>query len=43
VELVPFKAAIEAGVASIMTAHILIPALDADRPATLSHGSSTAC
>jgi beta-N-acetylhexosaminidase len=36
VELVPFKAAIEAGVASIMTAHILIPALDADRPATLS-------
>ena len=36
VELVPFKAAIAAGVASIMTAHILIPALDADRPATLS-------
>lgn len=36
VELVPFKAAIEADVASIMTAHILIPALDKDRPATLS-------
>ena len=36
VELVPFKAAIDAGVASIMTAHILIPALDAERPATLS-------
>lgn len=36
VELVPFKAAIEARVASIMTAHILLPALDADRPATLS-------
>jgi beta-N-acetylhexosaminidase len=36
VELVPFKAAIEEGVASIMTAHILIPALDAERPATLS-------
>jgi beta-N-acetylhexosaminidase len=36
VELVPFRAAIEADVASIMTAHILIPALDADRPATLS-------
>jgi beta-N-acetylhexosaminidase len=36
VELVPFKAAIEAGVASIMTAHILIPALDQERPATLS-------
>ena len=32
----PFKAAIESRVASIMTAHILIPALDADRPATLS-------
>src|SRR4051794_22718583 len=36
VELVPFKAAIAAGVASIMTAHILIPALDDERPATLS-------
>jgi beta-N-acetylhexosaminidase len=36
VELVPFKAAIEANVASIMTAHILIPALDDRQPATLS-------
>jgi beta-N-acetylhexosaminidase len=36
VELVPFKAAIGAGVASIMTAHILVPALDEARPATLS-------
>jgi beta-N-acetylhexosaminidase len=36
VELVPFKAAITAGVASIMTAHILIPALDPERPGTLS-------
>jgi beta-N-acetylhexosaminidase len=36
VELVPFRAAIEANVASIMTAHILIPALDEERPATLS-------
>jgi beta-N-acetylhexosaminidase len=36
VELVPFRAAIDAGVASIMTAHILIPALDDERPATLS-------
>ncbi|MBA3297081.1 MAG: beta-N-acetylhexosaminidase [Acidobacteria bacterium] len=36
VELVPFRAAIEAGVASIMTAHILVPALDPERPATLS-------
>src|SRR5438270_1567465 len=35
-EFVPFKAAIEAGVASIMTAHVFVPALDEDRPATLS-------
>jgi beta-N-acetylhexosaminidase len=36
VELVPFKAAIAAGVAAIMTGHILIPALDEERPGTLS-------
>ena len=36
IELVPFKAAIEARVASIMTAHILMPALDEQHPATLS-------
>ncbi|MBA2259073.1 MAG: beta-N-acetylhexosaminidase [Acidobacteria bacterium] len=36
VELVPFRAAIESRVAAIMTAHILIPALDRERPATLS-------
>jgi len=36
VELVPFRAAIEAEVAAIMTAHILIPTIDADMPATLS-------
>jgi beta-N-acetylhexosaminidase len=36
VELVPFRAAIEARVAAIMSAHILVPALDAERPATLS-------
>ena len=36
VELVPFRAAIDANVASIMTAHILIPAIDGERPATLS-------
>jgi beta-N-acetylhexosaminidase len=36
VELVPFRAAIDADVASIMTAHILIPALDQERPGTLS-------
>ncbi len=37
VELVPFKAAIEAGVDAIMTAHLAVPALaPADLPATLS-------
>jgi len=36
VELLPFKAAIEAEVAMIMTAHVLLPALDERRPATLS-------
>ncbi|WP_328719492.1 glycoside hydrolase family 3 protein [Streptomyces sp. NBC_00247] len=35
-ELVPFKAAIAAGSKSVMSAHILLPALDPDRPATLS-------
>ncbi|NEA77367.1 glycoside hydrolase family 3 N-terminal domain-containing protein, partial [Streptomyces sp. SID13588] len=34
----PFRAAIAAGIDSIMTAHILVPALDpAEDPATLSH------
>ena len=36
VELPPFRAAIEAGVAAVMTAHLQLPALDAERPATLS-------
>jgi beta-N-acetylhexosaminidase len=36
VEFVPFRAAIEAGVATIMTAHVLVPSLDDRRPATLS-------
>ena len=35
-ELQPFRAAIDADVAAIMTAHIVYPAFDADRPATLS-------
>ncbi|MGV9450475.1 glycoside hydrolase family 3 protein [Streptomyces sp. NPDC003635] len=35
-ELTPFRAAIAAGTRAIMTAHILVPALDATRPATLS-------
>src|SRR5262245_18024347 len=36
VELVPFKAAIAENVASIMTAHILVPSFDEERPGTLS-------
>ncbi|MET7477779.1 glycoside hydrolase family 3 protein [Streptomyces sp. NPDC005648] len=36
-ELTPFRAAIAAGSRALMTAHILVPDLDADRPATLSH------
>ncbi len=36
VELAPFRAAIAQGIAAIMTAHILFPALDTDLPATLS-------
>lgn len=36
VELEPFRAAISRGVAVIMTAHVLYPALDAEVPATLS-------
>ncbi|MCX4723859.1 glycoside hydrolase family 3 protein [Streptomyces sp. NBC_01306] len=35
-ELVPFRAAIAAGSKSVMSAHILLPALDRERPATLS-------
>ena len=36
VECVPFRAAIKAGVAFIMTAHVLVPSLDEEQPATLS-------
>ncbi|WP_310727771.1 glycoside hydrolase family 3 N-terminal domain-containing protein [Streptomyces sp. N2A] len=35
-ELVPFRAAVAAGTRAVMSAHILVPALDGDRPATLS-------
>ncbi|MHC0431691.1 glycoside hydrolase family 3 protein [Streptomyces sp. O3] len=35
-ELVPFRAAIAAGTKALMSAHILLPALDAEHPATLS-------
>ena len=36
VEFVPFRAAVAADVATIMTAHVLVPSLDETRPATLS-------
>ncbi|MFE7777783.1 glycoside hydrolase family 3 protein [Streptomyces sp. NPDC057445] len=35
-ELLPFHSAIATGSKSVMSAHILLPALDPDRPATLS-------
>lgn len=41
VELAPFRAAIEADVAAIMSAHILFPALDSEFPATLSYSILT--
>jgi beta-N-acetylhexosaminidase len=41
VELVPFRAAVQAGVAALMTAHVVYPALDPERPATLSHAICT--
>lgn len=37
VELTPFRAAVEAKVGAIMTAHILFTAYDSDNPATLSN------
>jgi beta-N-acetylhexosaminidase len=42
VEFVPFRAAIEARVATIMTAHVFLPALDEHVPATLSRRIVTA-
>ncbi|MET7638387.1 glycoside hydrolase family 3 N-terminal domain-containing protein [Streptomyces sp. NPDC005438] len=35
-ELIPFRAAVAAGAQAVMSAHILVPALDPDRPGTLS-------
>src|SRR5258705_10241133 len=35
-ELAPFRAAIAAGVLAVMSAHLRVPAVDADLPATLS-------
>ena len=35
-ELVPFRAAIDAGASTVMTSHIMVPALDPEQPATFS-------
>jgi beta-N-acetylhexosaminidase len=35
-ELVPFRAAVQAGTLAVMTSHILVPAIDPHLPATLS-------
>jgi len=43
VEFKPFRAAIDAGVATIMTAHVFVPSLDEERPATLSSRVVTDC
>lgn len=40
-ELVPFRAAVAAGVQAVMTGHLLVPALDPDVPATLSRAVLT--
>ncbi|MFF9035116.1 glycoside hydrolase family 3 protein [Streptomyces sp. NPDC014892] len=40
-DLAPFRAAIAAGSRAMMSAHILVPALDPDLPATLSRGILT--
>ncbi len=42
IELPPFRAAIAAGVDSVMTAHLLLPQLDRNQPATLSKTVLTA-
>ncbi|MEP6759828.1 MAG: glycoside hydrolase family 3 N-terminal domain-containing protein [Sporichthyaceae bacterium] len=38
-ELVPFAAAVKAGTAAVMTSYVLLPAVDAEWPATLSRAS----
>src|SRR5580693_8178517 len=41
VELAPFAAAARAGMEALMTAHVVYPAIDPDRPATLSRRIAT--
>jgi beta-N-acetylhexosaminidase len=42
VEWAPFRAGIAAGAAAVMTAHLLVPALDPDRPATMAPNAMAA-
>jgi beta-N-acetylhexosaminidase len=41
VEFAPFRAAIGAGTRAVMTGHLLVPSLDADNLATVSHAITT--
>jgi len=41
VEFVPFRRAIQEGVDAIMSAHLLVPAIDSERPSTLSFACLT--
>ncbi len=41
VELVPFEAYARAGLASLMTAHVIFEALEKEKPATMSHAAIT--
>ncbi len=43
IEMKPFARAVSQGVSLVMTAHVLCPALDAERPATLSHEIIDGC
>lgn len=43
VEWVPFEAYARAGLASLMTAHVIFEALDQHKPATMSHTAITGC
>jgi len=41
IELLPFAAYAKAGLASVMTAHVIFEALEKEKPATMSHAAMT--
>ena len=41
IELLPFKKLCDVGIPMIMTAHVIVPSIDPEEPATLSHKSLT--